>query len=141
MKRLLVLMLLSMLLLVTGCDGRSRQSLPAEGQWRLVNYWALWCTPCREEIPELNLVDKAPDITVFGVNYDDQKGPKLSQQRSEMGILFANLPQDPASALGVPRPSVLPTTLIVSPEGNLVATLKGPQTAQSLKQLLIELGR
>ena len=137
MTRILALVFL----LATGCDSRPTQSLPAEGQWRLVNYWALWCTPCREEIPELNLVDKAPDITVFGVNYDDQKGPKLSQQRSEMGILFANLPQDPASALGVPRPSVLPTTLIVSPEGNLVATLKGPQTAQSLKRVLFELGR
>ena len=137
MKQLLVLVFF----LTTGCDGGQRQSFPAEGQWRLVNYWALWCTPCREEIPELNLVNNAPDITVFGVNYDDQKEPALSQQRSEMGILFANLPEDPAASLGISRPNVLPTTLIINPEGTLVATLKGPQTAQSLNQLLVELGR
>ena len=137
MKQLLVLVFF----LTTGCDGGQRQSLPAEGQWRLVNYWALWCTPCREEIPELNLVNNAPDITVFGVNYDDQKEPALSQQRSEMGIRFANLLQDPAASLGISLPNVLPTTLIINPEGTLVATLKGPQTAQSLNQLLVELGR
>ena len=25
-----------------------------EGQWLLLNFWATWCAPCREEIPELN---------------------------------------------------------------------------------------
>ena len=124
-----------------GCDSQESSSLPAEGQWRLINYWALWCTPCREEIPELNTIDSAADITVLGVNYDEQKGAALSKQRSEMGITFANLPQDPAPILGVPRPNVLPTTLVVSPAGKLVATLKGPQNAQSLNRVLMELGR
>jgi thiol-disulfide isomerase/thioredoxin len=124
-----------------GCDSQKSSSLPAEGQWRLINYWALWCTPCREEIPELNTIDSAADITVLGVNYDEQKGAALSKQRSEMGITFANLPQDPAPILGVPRPNVLPTTLVVSPAGKLVATLKGPQNAQSLNRVLMELGR
>ena len=85
------------LVFAAGCDSQKSSSLPAEGQWRLINYWALWCTPCREEIPELNNIDSAADITVLGVNYDEQKGEALGRQRSEMGITFANLPQDPAT--------------------------------------------
>ena len=129
------------LVFAAGCDSQKSSSLPAEGQWRLINYWALWCTPCREEIPELNNIDSAADITVLGVNYDEQKGEAIGRQRSEMGITFANLPQDPATTLGIPRPNVLPTTLVVNPAGKLVATLKGPQNAQSLNRVLIELGR
>ena len=137
MKHLLALILV----FIAGCENQNSPSLPAPGQWRLINYWALWCTPCREEIPELNGVNNAPDITVFGVNYDGKKGQELSQQRSAMGITFANLPLDPASVLGIPRPNVLPSTLIISPQGELVATLKGPQTALFLEQVLTELGR
>ena len=137
MKHFLALILV----FTAGCDNQHNPSLPAAGQWRLINYWALWCTPCREEIPELNGIDNAPDITVFGVNYDDKKGQELSKQRSALGITFANLPLDPASVLGISRPNVLPTTLIISPQGELVATLKGPQTASSLEQTLLELGR
>jgi len=129
------------LVFAAGCDSQKSSSLPAEVQWRLINYWALWCTPCREEIPELNNIDSAADITVLGVNYDEQKGEALSRQRSEMGITFANLPQDPATTLGIARPNVLPTTLVVNPAGKLVATLKGPQNVQSLNRALIELGR
>lgn len=29
-----------------------------EGRWLVVNYWAEWCAPCREELPELNALDK-----------------------------------------------------------------------------------
>ncbi len=137
MKHFLALILV----FTAGCDNQHNPSLPAAGQWRLINYWALWCTPCREEIPELNGIDNAPDITVFGVNYDDKKGQELSKQRSALGITFANLPLDPAPVLGISRPNVLPTTLIISPQGELVATLKGPQTARSLEQTLLELGR
>ncbi len=137
MKHLLALIII----LVAGCDSQEPPSLPAAGQWRLINYWALWCTPCREEIPELNRVDSATDITVLGVNYDDKRGEELAKQRSEMGIAFANLPLDPAPTLGITRPNVLPTTLVISPAGELMATLKGPQTAQSLHQTLTELGR
>ena len=39
---------------------------------------------------------------------------------------------DPSAELGISRPVVLPTTLIISPEGELTATLVGPQTLESL---------
>tara|TARA_R110001592_G_scaffold59299_1_gene180001 strand:- start:1 stop:456 length:456 start_codon:yes stop_codon:yes gene_type:complete len=112
-----------------GIQGRFDQ-----GKWVLINYWATWCGPCREEIPDLNEFAKEnADIQIYGVNYDGLEGEALSAAIAEMGIHFASLSSDPAPQLGVPRPKVLPTTLLLNPKGELVATLTGPQTIASLQ--------
>ena len=106
-----------------------------QGQWVVVNYWAQWCTPCIKEIPELNRLDQDyTGVTVVGVNYDGTNGEELELQRQKLGVTFASLESDPAAQLGIPRPVVLPTTLILDPTGRLVATLIGPQTLASLVQ-------
>lgn len=103
------------------------------GQWVLINYWATWCKPCIQEIPELNaLARQYPEVTVLGVNFDGSRGQELAQEVATLGIEFAILEEDPAAALGINRPSVLPTTLVLGPDGALRATLIGPQTLESL---------
>ena len=114
-----------------GCTQQADE-LPGAGQWRVINYWAIWCAPCREEIPELNALDDRTDLMVFAVNYDGQNGEALQSQAAEMGITFTLLEQDPGAALGVVRPRVLPTTLLVNPQGAVTDTLVGPQTQESL---------
>lgn len=105
------------------------------GQWVVINYWAQWCKPCIEEIPQLNALDaQYTQVTVLGVNYDGASGAELDQQRQKLGVAFASLQADPAAQLGTTRPVVLPTTLIVDPAGQLVATLIGPQTLEFLAQ-------
>jgi thiol-disulfide isomerase/thioredoxin len=105
------------------------------GQWVVINYWAQWCKPCIKEIPELNKLNRQyRQVTVLGVNYDGATGQELELQLEKLGIAFATLPEDPARQLGVPRPVVLPTTLILDPHGQLHATLVGPQTLESLAQ-------
>ena len=113
----------------------------SEGQWRIVNYWAIWCTPCREEIPELNALNQQEDVIVFGVNYDGKTGAELDEQSRELSIKFDQLAQDPARFLGTPRPKVLPTTLIVDPEGGVVATLVGPQTQANILAAIDSAGK
>lgn len=107
-----------------------------QGQWVVINYWAQWCAPCIKEIPELNRLDQDyARVTVVGVNYDGASGEELALQRQKVGAAFVSLEADPAAQLGVPRPAVLPTTLILDPTGLLVATLVGPQTLASLVQV------
>lgn len=102
------------------------------GQWVVINYWAQWCKPCIEEIPHLNSLDSSYDqVTVLGVNYDGAEGAELEQQRQALGVEFASV-SDPAAQLGTPRPVALPTTLVLNPQGEVVATLVGPQTLESL---------
>ena len=104
-----------------------------KGQWVVINYWAQWCKPCIKEIPELNELNAAfSNVTVLGVNYDGASGDELASQLTQLNIRFTTLAADPAAQLGVPRPIVLPTTLILDPAGELSATLIGPQTLESL---------
>lgn len=106
------------------------------GQWVLVNYWAEWCKPCLEEIPELNELDKAPDITVLGVNFDDIRGEALQDLGDRMGIGFTMLADDPGPGFGWQLPVALPATFIVNPEGDLVEARFGPQTEDDIRTLI-----
>ncbi len=119
------------ILLLQGC-GENSHALPGAGQWRVINYWAIWCAPCREEIPELNALDRDTELLVYAVNYDGKKGAELRSQAAELGIAFALLEDDPGAELGIKRPRVLPTTLLVTPQGQVSDTLVGPQTRDSL---------
>ena len=102
------------------------------GQWVVINYWAIWCKPCIQEIPELNKLAELPQVTVLGVNYDGLSGDELEQQLQKLGVAFPTLASDPAAQLGVARPVVLPTSLVLDPEGQLRDTLVGPQTLETL---------
>jgi thiol-disulfide isomerase/thioredoxin len=105
----------------------------AQGKWLIINYWATWCGPCREEIPDLNkLMLNRADVKIYGVNYDNLSGEVLDAAIAEMGIKFDSMLADPAPQLNIPRPRVLPTTLLIDPKGNLKATLIGPQTTDTL---------
>ncbi len=131
----------ALLVLVAGCEepevpyagggGTSWQEL--EGQWLLVNYWAEWCAPCRKEIPELNRIhQEAATVSVLGVNFDGIQGGALTDLMDEMAIEFPVLLLDPASRWDQPRPSVLPSTLVIGPDGELRDVLVGPQTYEDL---------
>ncbi|MFT7286329.1 MAG: thiol-disulfide isomerase/thioredoxin [Halieaceae bacterium] len=102
------------------------------GDWLFINYWAQWCKPCIREIPELNELSSREGYAVLGVNYDGAVGEELQQQLSALSVDFPTLMQDPAARFAIARPQVLPTTLIVSPQGALVRILIGPQTAETL---------
>ena len=119
---------------LSGCEFGT-PILPGDGQWRVVNYWAIWCSPCREEIPELNALDSGSDLLVLAVNYDGKEGAMLRKEAAEMGITVALLEKDPGAALGIERPRVLPTTLLINPDGKVTDTLVGPQTQQGLMEL------
>ena len=129
--------LLSILLLVAACSpaGAPHSNLRLDelrGQWVVINYWAIWCKPCAQEIPELNTLAESPGVTVLGVNFDGAGGEELEQQLRQLDIRFPTLEVDPAAELGVARPVVLPTSLVIDPSGKLRETLVGPQTLQSL---------
>lgn len=131
------------LLLLTACapsapPGNTLQLDELQGQWVVINYWAIWCKPCAQEVPELNALDELPGVTVLGVNFDGASGAELAQQLQQLAIQFPTLDADPAAQLGLARPSVLPTTLVLDPSGKLRETLVGPQTLQSLRLATVD---
>ncbi len=141
-----------MAIVLVGCNptdhtdhqGNSGRFSDYQGQWLVINYWAVWCKPCIEEIPELNQLahDSADSMVVLGVDFDGDSGAvlaqkvaqKVAQKIEQLGIDFPVLQQDPAVVLGFPRPNVLPTTVLIDPQGQLHRILLGPQTEESIRE-------
>ena len=119
-------------------DGSELSFSDWNGRWVLVNYWAEWCAPCRAEIPELNALfrDNGADVLVVGVNFDGVTDLALSDLIVRMGIEFPVLTIDPRERWHYDRPGVLPTTVVIDPQGNVVRTLVGPQSRETLSELL-----
>jgi len=143
-RRLLLIPAAIMVLALAGCERTELQRADGvavdwdsyRGQWVLVNYWAEWCKPCLEEIPELNHLDKSPGISVLGVNFDGVEGAALVDLGQKMGIEFTMLGQDPGPDFGWKTPMALPATFVVDPAGKLIETRFGPQTEEDLMQLI-----
>jgi len=146
--RIFLLATLAVLVFLGGCeakeevllaDGSSTQFSQWDGHWVLVNYWAEWCAPCRKEIPDLNRLhnERASNgVVVVGVNYDGLKGEKLKSLAVEMNIDFPVLVEDPRLRWEQDSPSVLPTTFVIDPTGNLHEVLIGPHSYESFSAAL-----
>ena len=111
--------------------GGQVQETDLQGRWMVVNYWAEWCAPCREELPELNAL-----VIVLGIHFDAYEGEELRALSNQMGIRFAVVGHDFAEAYGLSLPQVLPTTYIITPQGKVAHSLQGPQTERDLLALL-----
>ncbi|MEM7219227.1 MAG: TlpA disulfide reductase family protein [Pseudomonadota bacterium] len=127
---------------VAGCADRGGAALAdggsfdfgAQGGWVVVNYWAEWCGPCRHEIPELNRLHlDEEDVVVLGVNYDGLTGDKLRAVVERMDIDFPVLVEDPRERWQQALPTVLPSTYLIAPDGQLIDVLLGPQSMASIK--------
>ena len=113
-------------------------NLVSPSKTMIINYWATWCAPCRDEIPELNELahELSESLIVIGVNFDQVMGEELSQQMQSLGIEFDNLLHDPRGIWNLDPVSVLPETLIINTQGELIHRLVGPQTKKSLSALV-----
>lgn len=103
-----------------------------------INYWAVWCAPCRKEIPEFNEFahEYADRVTVLGVNFDNSQGDTLRTEMDKLGIKFPALLSDPRNMWNLEPVAVLPETLVIGTDGKLLHRMIGPQTMDALEALL-----
>lgn len=107
------------------------------GKWVFINYWASWCQPCLEEIPELNRFyeqNKANNFAMFAVNFDALPVMEQKMLIKKLDIRYPMLKQDPAKSLHLGQIEGVPVTFVFNPKGELVDRLYGGQTARSLNQ-------
>lgn len=138
-----------------GRNGRPAPPLPSEhlsgakvtlaalrGHPALVTFWASWCEPCEREAPALERfsIGLGAHGALVGVNWSD---PSLSAARSfvkHYAWTFPNL-RDPQGTAGLAYGVTgLPTTFVIDSTGRVRATLRGPQTQQTLAGALALVG-
>ena len=97
------------------------------GQVVMINFWASWCGPCKQEMPHLNrLHDKyrSAGFTLLGVNIDDDP-KKASAAAAALGVRFPVLldaAKDVSKLYGL---SAMPTTFVIDRDGRVRHVHKG----------------
>ncbi len=122
-----------------GLDGKTYRLSDYRGKWVLVNYWATWCPPCREELPELEVFHnnhKEKDAVVLGVAMERIDPPRLKAFVDEQFLSYPILMTEPAARTELGRIPGLPTSFLVNPKGEPVARQVGPVTVEDLEAFI-----
>jgi cytochrome c biogenesis protein CcmG/thiol:disulfide interchange protein DsbE len=106
------------------------------GNVTLVNVWASWCVPCRDEVPQLDQLSKDKRIQLVGINYKD--APDNARR-------FLNRYGNPFAAAGTDengRGAIdwgvygVPETFLIGRDGKIAYKLVGPINADNLAKAL-----
>ncbi len=119
-------------------QGKQQRLQDYRGKWVLVNFWATWCPPCLQEVPDLislHEAHKAIDLVVIGVALDSsEKSVKefVAKQHISYPVVFGDY--DMAEQVG--EVEALPTSYLYNPQGKLVSYQEGLLTRSSVESYI-----
>ena len=110
-------------------DGSAHTLDEFQGKTILVNFWATWCAPCRKEMPALAALQDelgGDSFEVVTIATGRNPPPAMQEFFEEIGVDSLPLHRDPGSVLAREMGVLgLPITVILNPEGEEVARLRG----------------
>lgn len=111
------------------------------GKVVVVNFWATWCPPCRDELPYLISTVKEYEpkgVTLVAISNDDRPG-----QRAAVKHFLVSMPElQPYAALGEPeigaryQVKALPSVIVIDRDGHVSASFQGQATESQLRRWL-----
>jgi len=122
-----------------GLDGSIQRLSDFKGNWVVVNYWATWCPPCVKEMPELQSFHddyEKRGAMVIGINTELIRKDRLLGFLDDYFITYPIFTSSPLLESPLGNIPGLPTTFIVSPQGNVVARQVGTVTREMIEQFI-----
>ena len=110
-------------------DGKEAQFSDYAGKAIVLNFWATWCPPCREEMPSLDRLAAghgSEDLVVMTLSLDRGEDSLIRAFYDEIGADSLDIYHDPSMSVSrAMRVFGLPTTLLIDHRGKVVAQLVG----------------
>jgi cytochrome c biogenesis protein CcmG, thiol:disulfide interchange protein DsbE len=103
----------------------------------VVNFWASWCPPCVDEMPDLEEVHRAAEgqVRFVGINREDNLD-RARRLAEETGVTYDLVVDEDDDLFRAVRARGMPTTLLVDGDGTIVHRHAGPLDANGLKDLI-----
>ena len=111
------------------------------GRWVLVNFWASWCVPCRQEAPVLEQFQRqhgGGTFTVLGIDSQDLSGDGMDFVR-RYGLSYPQLRDGNGETAHDFGTTGVPENFLIDPRGKVRLLLRGPVTSEYLREAVAPL--